>query len=450
MIKSQALLPMILLLTMVTHSSQIALSSTSDLEPLQIEERWLVTWGGDDYESPRRIIHDGSHLYIYGRTLSYGDGESNVFLAKYDTEGSLVWDTVWETPTFDVPGGYALEGPHIYIAGTAYRGEDSQSDLDVILLKFDRGSGELVWNASWGGTGWEGEPGSDWGEDVEVLDGAIYVAGVTTSDAGSPYDHDVLLLKFDADGGLIWRRQYGGDATHEHGYHLEAGDGTLYVSGKFLSITRTADETIWEERMLICRLGPDGELIWNETYVGILNEPSGMRIDGGSIYLIGNAQLSDRQGEVSVMRVETDGALDWYKLWGSEENEVAHYGLAVTGDSVYAFGGIGGGYGAGKQSLSLVRYSLGGELLGNMTWPTWRNESAWDMTLIGDTFYLLGRASTPTRDLDVYLSAVGNPFPPYTDPGPEEPLLQSWQIYGIVGVLLALAGFTYLWRIVGD
>ena len=35
-------------------------------------------------------------------------------------------------------------------------------------------------------------------------------------------------------------------------------------------------------------------------------------------------------------------------------------------------------------------------------------------------------------------------------PGPEEPFLQSWQIYGIVGVLLALAGFTYLWRIVDD
>jgi len=132
------------------------------------------------------------------------------------------------------------------------------------------------------------------------------------------------------------------------------------------------------------------------------------------------------------------------------EHEVAHYGLEVTGDSVYAFGGIGGGYGAGKQSLSLIRYSLGGELLGTLTWPPCRNESAWDMALIGDTFYLLGRASTPTRDLDVYLSAVGNPFPPYTDPGPEEPLLQTWQIYGIVGVLLVLAGFTYLWRIVDD
>ena len=201
--------------------------------------------------------------------------------------------------------------------------------------------------------------------------------------------------------------------------------------------------------MLVCNLTPDGELIWNETYVGILREPSGMRIVGGSIYCIGNTWLSDRKGEISVMRVEMDGALDWYKLWGSKENEAAHYGLAVTEDSVYAFGGLGG-YGLRNQDLNLIRYSLGGELLGNLTWGSWRNESAWDMTLIGDTFYLLGQVSTSEEGVDAYLSAVGNPFPPYVDLGSKEPLLQTWQIYGIVGVLLALAGFSYLWTIVDD
>ncbi|MBL7080765.1 hypothetical protein ISS39_10615 [Candidatus Bathyarchaeota archaeon] len=449
MIKSRALLLMILMLTMLTSHPHNAPSSTTDPEPLRIEERWLVTWGGDGYESPRRIIYDGSHLYVYGRTLSHGDGESNIFLAKYDMEGGLQWDAVWETPTLDVPWGYALEGPHIYITGTANRGEDPHVDHDVILLKIDRESGELVWNASWGGTGWEGEPGSDHGRDVEVLDGAIYVAGTTTSDAGGPDEGDILLLKFGAEGRLIWRRQYGGDATHEYGYHLEAGDGMLYVSGRFLHLTRTDEETVGEERMLICMLDPDGELIWNETYVGILNEPGGMHIDERSIYLIGDAWLSDRKGEISVMRVDTDGALDWYKLWGSRENEAAHYGLAVAGDSVYAFGGLGG-HGVRNQDLSLISYSVRGELLGNHTWGSWRNESAWDMTLIGDTFYLLGQVGAPGEGVDVYLSAVGNPFPHYVDPGPEESFLQTWQIYGIVGVLLALTGYVYLWRLVDD
>ncbi len=449
MVKSQALISIFLLLTIVSCNPQIAILSTPNPEPLQIEEKWLVTWGGDDYESPRRIIYDGSHLYVYGRTLSYGDRVSNIFLAKYDTEGGLIWDTVYETPTLDIPRGYALEGPHIYITGTAHRGEGPNVDLDVILLKIDRETGALIWNASWGGTGWEGAPSLDYGKGVEILDGAIYVAGVTTSDAGSPNEQDILLLRFDEGGRLIWQRQYGGDATYEYGYHLETSDGMLYVSGRFLSITQTADETIREERMLICKLDSDGEMVWNETYVGILREPSGMRIEGGSIYLIGNAWLSDRKGEISVMRVEMDGALDWYKLWGSRENEAAHYGITVTEDSVYAFSGLGG-YGLSNQDLNLLRYSLDGELLGNLTWGSWRNESAWDMTLIGDTFYLLGQVSTSEEGVDVYLSAVGNPFPPYVDPGHEEPFLQSWQIYGIVGVLLALAGFTYLWRIVDD
>ncbi len=130
--------------------------------------------------------------------------------------------------------------------------------------------------------------------------------------------------------------------------------------------------------MLICNLGPDGELIWNETYVDILREPSDMLVDRGAIYLIGNTWLSDKKGEISVMRVEMDEALDWYKLWGSRENEMTHYVLAVSEDSVYAFSGLGG-YGLRNQDLNLLRYNLRGELLGNLTWGSWMNESAWDI-----------------------------------------------------------------------
>jgi hypothetical protein len=449
MIKPQALLPLILLLAMLSSSPMIA-KSTQSQEPLQIEEQWLVTWGGDDYESPRRIIHDGSHLYIYGRTLSYGNRESNVFLAKYDKEGGLVWNVTWETPAGDIPRGYAIEGDAIYITGTTYR-ETEPLNLDVFLLKFDKSSGELLWNASWGGIGWEGAQSSDFGKDVEALNGGIYVAGTTTNDASSRKEQDVLLLKFDTEGEQIWQRQYGADPTYEYGYHLETSGGELYIAGRYLSITRppNATEPIREETMLLLKLDTEGEMLWNVTYTGIQNQPTGILVAGDSIYMVGNAWITDRKGEVSVMRVGLDGALDWYKLWGSEENENAHYGLGVTEDSVYAFGSIGG-YGFRNHDLNLLRYSLDGELLGNLTWGSWRNESAWDMTLIGDTFYLLGQVSTSEEGVDVSLSAMVNPFPPYVGPGLKEPLLQSWQIYGIVGVLLALAGYLYLWRIVGD
>jgi hypothetical protein len=115
------------------------------------------------------------------------------------------------------------------------------------------------------------------------------------------------------------------------------------------------------------------------------------------------------------MRVEMDGALDWYKLWGSRENEAAHYGITVTEDSVYAFSGLGG-YGLSNQDLNLLRYSLDGELLSNLTWGSWRNESAWDMTLIGDTFYLLGQVILRGWRRRIPLSR-GEPFPPVCGPG---------------------------------
>ena len=206
MTKAQVLIPLILLLAILAFIPRVNQTTTPNTEPLQIDEKWFITWGGSAYESPRRIIYDGSCLYIYGRTLSYCDGEFPIFLAKYHMEGGLEWDTVYETPTLDVPQGYTLEGSHIYLTGTTYRGEGPSADLDVMLLKVDRESGELIWNASWGGAGFEGEPGLDYGKDVEILGDSIYVAGITTSDAANRNEQDILLLRFDEGGELIWQR----------------------------------------------------------------------------------------------------------------------------------------------------------------------------------------------------------------------------------------------------
>ncbi|HML17206.1 MAG TPA: SBBP repeat-containing protein, partial [Bryobacteraceae bacterium] len=74
------------------------------------------------------------------------------------------------------------------------------------LLAFAQGNLSFNWTHSWGGTG------TDTGNGVATDSaGNVYVAGSTTSyGAGG---QDVLLLKYDPSGHLLWARTWGGPSN---------------------------------------------------------------------------------------------------------------------------------------------------------------------------------------------------------------------------------------------
>ncbi|MFO8018002.1 MAG: SBBP repeat-containing protein [Promethearchaeia archaeon] len=55
---------------------------------------WNRTWGAEEYDYGWGVAFDGSdNLYITGVTESFGEGNSDAFLAKYDTSGNFLWST---------------------------------------------------------------------------------------------------------------------------------------------------------------------------------------------------------------------------------------------------------------------------------------------------------------------------------------------------------------------
>src|SRR5438132_2913965 len=115
----------------------------------------------------------------------------------------------------------------------------------------------LALQQTWGGTNF------DLGAGVALAgDGSIYLAGSTASFGAG--DEDIFLVKFAADGSLVWQRTFGtGEvqpnlAADEFASGVAVGpDGSVYVAGD------SADT-----HALLVKFSPDGNLIWQTTWGG--------------------------------------------------------------------------------------------------------------------------------------------------------------------------------------
>jgi uncharacterized delta-60 repeat protein len=191
---------------------------------------WQKTWGGGSGDFGWGVAVDGSgNIYVTGGTLSFGAGSYDVVLLKFDSSGGLVWQNTWGDTNEDSGRGVAVDGSgNIYVTG--YTMSFGAGYMDVVLLKFDSG-GTLQWQRTWGGIS------VDCGEGVAVDDsGNIYVTGYTDSFGAGGYD--VVLLKYDSAGGLVWQKTWGGTDADE-GWGVTTHAGYVYFTGYVSEASRT-------------------------------------------------------------------------------------------------------------------------------------------------------------------------------------------------------------------
>jgi hypothetical protein len=185
---------------------------------------WSRTWGGTVDDRGDSVIQtaDGGYA-VTGTTGSYGAGGYDMFLAKYDGNGTLSWNKTWggtgteygKSVVQTADGGYAVTG---------YTNSYGAGSYDAFLVKYDS-AGNLIWNNTWGGTG------SDQGNQIVLTsDGGYAVTGVTTS-YGDTVNGDMLLIKYDSSGNVTWSRTWGGTGQDYGNGLRQASDGGYAVTG---------------------------------------------------------------------------------------------------------------------------------------------------------------------------------------------------------------------------
>jgi hypothetical protein len=191
-------------------------------EYAQAQVRFARTYGGTNYDFASSVQQTSDGGYIMaGYTESFGAGNNDIFLINTDANGDVQWAKTYggtgEDRVFSVQ--QTSDGGYIVAGWTRSFGAGGD---DIILIKTDA-NGNIIWARTYGGTN------DDRASSVQqTSDGGYIVAGWTRSFGSGG---DILLIKMDANGNVIWAKTFGG-TDHDYAHSVQqTSDGGYIVAG---------------------------------------------------------------------------------------------------------------------------------------------------------------------------------------------------------------------------
>jgi len=78
---------------------------------------WENFWGGLGYDKAYDTYASLNYVYFTGETRSFGNGENDAFLVKYDLNGTQIWNITWGGSDWDMSKAITVNDSYIYITG---------------------------------------------------------------------------------------------------------------------------------------------------------------------------------------------------------------------------------------------------------------------------------------------------------------------------------------------
>lgn len=337
-------------------------------------------------DSAKGVALDSSgNVYLAGSTLGGLDGNLNLggedlFLIKYAATGVRQWTRQVGSAASDSVNAVAVDaGGNVYLAGSTLGllpglGNSSAGGEDLILLKYTS-SGVLLWSRQ------VGSVGSDAARGVAVdAGGNVYLAGSTFGTLPgignvSAGGEDLILLKYDGSGNLLWTRQVGSpSADRAFGVAVGSG-GDILVAGSTLGALPGNANAGGSDNVLLA-YAADGTRQWILQFGTVgFDAAQALATDGvGGIYLGGvtNGNLDGNPNaggsDLFVAKYDRSGARLWSRQLGSVGSDTALGLGAEASGAAYVAGasssGFDGNPAAGGEDLVLVKY----DGLGNKQW----------------------------------------------------------------------------------
>ncbi|MCX6068088.1 MAG: hypothetical protein NT121_20455 [Chloroflexi bacterium] len=258
-------------------------------------EIWSKAYGGPlDEMVSARVLEDGSFM-LWGNVVDPNDsiadpgaagydgyaGRSNIYLAKVDAAGNLMWSKTFggQNNLLTSGGVAAADGGFVVLASLLRYPEPGD---DAYLLKVDK-NGKKVWERTW-------EDGTIATFDLlrTADDQYVISASVAPADDTARAIADFLFIKVDQQGKDVWSSQFGDPKMIDYpkviaqtpdGGYIAAGDWFKDLSGRSPGL------------ISIAKLDASGKLVWEKTFKPAGRENtvrSWLQLEDGSCLLVGS------------------------------------------------------------------------------------------------------------------------------------------------------------------
>jgi hypothetical protein len=328
-------------------------------------------------------IDNNGNLYITGQTAGSlpgqtNKGQSDAFIAKYDTLGNQLWIRQFGSSQFSGAGnentntnGISIDiNGNIYITGGVFGG-------DAYIVKYDTSGTQL-------GTKRLGASNGKGNGIITDGNGNFYTTGNAVGNLSGNTNQglaDAYIAKYDALGNQLWAKLLGTSASDFSNGISRDNNGNLYIvgntSGSLLGNTSQGAQDAY-----IAKYDALGNQIWVQQFgTSTIDDASAIKIDSSNnIYVIGstNGSLSGNTNlgaqDAYIAKYDALGNQIWVKQFGTSSSEVAN-GITINSNgTIYVTGSTNGSLpgntNQGSSDAFIAAFDSNGNLLTSNQAPT--------------------------------------------------------------------------------
>ena len=314
--------------------------------------QWLKHFFGDASDFGLALAVDSSgSAYVVGNfysdvltldsfavTNSTGTSASDIFAAKFDSDGNTQWLRRFGGDGTDTAFHVAVDHSYnVLITGSFFSTTiafdsvtltNASTDTDMFLVKLDS-AGHVLWARRAGG------PKGDTGYRMVVdADNNCYVTGYFNTSATfgttaliSAGGFDTYIAKYDSAGNLQWVTSGGGTGTDEGFCIAQDAAGNSYITGYFSSTTATFGGQVIHSAggndIFTAKISPSGAVLWAKSAGGAGDDRGrAVAVDAhGNAYVtgyfsgsatFGTTSLTSSGGEdICIIKYDSNGNVQW-------------------------------------------------------------------------------------------------------------------------------------------
>ncbi|MCL0065560.1 hypothetical protein M1N79_01560 [Dehalococcoidia bacterium] len=311
----------------------------------QGNKEWSQTFGGPYSDRAYYVQQTACGGFIIaGTTESFGEGESDFWLVKTNTQGNKEWSRTfggleWEwaySAQQTACGGFI-------IAGTTE--SFGAGEIDFWLVKTNA-QGNKEWSHTFGGS---------YGDRAHSVQqtacGGFIIAGITSS-FGQLLDF--WLVKTDPQGNIEWSNTFGTFSPEGGARALQTACGGFIVAGDIL-----CRDTLHPDFWLV-KTDPDGNKEWSQTFGGgtVDRAASVQQTACGGFVIVGEtitgATRTHALFDFWVVRTDHQGNMKWSQTFGGHYSERAT-SVQQTACGGFIIAGYTSSFGAGGSDFWLIK-----------------------------------------------------------------------------------------------
>lgn len=322
------------------------------------------------------VVGSSESTDIEGITIN---GSSDAIIVKYSKSGDVIWKKSFGGNGTEKLNSIKLSDTGEFIAVGSYASTDIENfenngSSDALIIKGDN-NGNILWKSSLGGTL------SEEFLDIDITSNEEYIAvgnfysqniDNITKQGTSPIMPDCIIVKFDRNGNVLWKKSYG-DINYDIYETIVVTSNNEYIAlGYITPLEITNDMKKYGlQDALIVKYNSDGEIVFKKNWGGATVEGyiSSALSNDNKIIAVGESNSEDIEGmekiggyDAIIQEYDTNGNLIIQGKYGGTSNElfvdvfIKNNEIVVVGNSMSS--DIDGIRNYGKEDALIVKYSI--------------------------------------------------------------------------------------------